>query len=397
LRDLRSAHASRSFPFMRFLILLLALMTAACTRPEARVRVAFDTTKITSVKASGLADRITKRRVTADDPVRVASVTKLVVAMGVMRMVEAGQLDLDRDVSDYLGWRLRNPGFPDTPLTLRMLLSHTAGVRDANDYRVPLGKTVQAAVADPKAWEAKHAPGKYFAYSNLNFPIVGSIMERVSGERFDALMQRLVLKPLSIEGCYNWPSCSDARVKQAVVLYHANGSVRGDDLKGKQPACPVFIDSPGCDLSGYKPGDNGALFSPQGGLRISALGLARIGQVLLMDGDGFLKPSSVAALTAPVWTFDGSNGATEEGFYCRYALAVQTLATAQAGCRDDLLGDGKAWVGHAGEAYGLRSGLWIDRASGKGVAFFVTAVPDEIAKGKNSSFTIIEEQLARGR
>jgi CubicO group peptidase (beta-lactamase class C family) len=382
---------------MRFLILIFALLTAACTRPEARVRVAFDATNITSVKASGLADRTTKRRVTADDPVRVASVSKLVVAMGVMRMVEAGQLDLDRDVSDYLGWRLRNPGFPETPLTLRMLLSHTAGVRDANDYRVPLGKTVQAALADPKAWEAKHAPGRYFAYSNLNFPIVGSIMERVSGERLDALMQRLVLKPLSIEGCYNWPSCSDARVKQAVVLYHANGSVRGDDLQGKQPPCPVFTDSPGCDLSGYRPGDNGALFSPQGGLRISALGLAKIGQILLKDGDGFLKPSSIVELTKPVWAFDGTNGDTESGFFCRYALAVQTLATAQAGCRDDPFGDGKARIGHAGEAYGLRSGLWIDRASGKGVAFFATAVPDEIAKGKNSSFTIVEEQLARGR
>jgi CubicO group peptidase (beta-lactamase class C family) len=382
---------------MRFLILLLALMTAACTRPEARVRVAFDATKITSVKASGLADRTTKRRVTADDPVRVASVTKLVVAMGVMRMVEAGQLDLDRDVSDYLGWRLRNPGFPDLPLTLRMLLSHTAGVRDANDYRVPLGKTVKAALADPKAWEAKYTPGRYFTYSNLNFPIVGSIMERVSGERFDALMQRLVLTPLAIEGCFNWPSCSDARVAKAVVLYHANGSVRGDDLQGKQPPCPVFTDSPGCDLTGYRLGDNGALFSPQGGLRISALGLAKIGQVLLTDGDGFLKPSSVATLIAPVWTYDGNNGATEEGFYCRYALAVQTLSTPQAGCRDDLFGDKRPLVGHAGEAYGLRSGLWIDRATGKGIAFFATAVPDEIAKGKNSSFTLVEEQLARGR
>ena len=381
---------------MRFIALFLAFMSAACMRPEARVRVAFDGTNITSVKASGLADRTTKRRVTADDPVRVASITKLVVAMGVMRMVEAGQLDLDRDVSDYLGWRLRNPGFPDKALTLRMLLSHTAGVRDANDYRVPLGKTVQAAVTDPKAWETTYAPGKYFAYSNLNFPIIGSIMERASGERFDALMQRLVLKPLAIEGCFNWPTCSDARVKQAVVLYHANGSVRGDDLQGKQPACPVFTES-GCDLTGYKPGDNGALFSPQGGLRISARDLAKIGQVLLNDGAGFLKPSSIAAMTTPVWTFDGSNGDTEAGFFCRYALAVQTLATPQAACRDDLLGDGKPRIGHAGEAYGLRSGLWVDPASGKGVVFFATAVPDEIAKAKTSSFTIVEEQLARGR
>jgi CubicO group peptidase (beta-lactamase class C family) len=381
---------------MRWILLALFCLTSACTRPEARVRVTFDPVRITSISESGFADRTTKRRVTADDPVRVASITKLVVALGVMRMVEAGKLDLDRDASDYLGWRLRNPGYPETPITLRMLLSHTAGVRDANDYRVPLGKTVQGALADPKAWEAKHAPGKYFAYSNLNFPIIGSAMERVSGERFDALMQRLVLKPLKIEGCFNWPSCSDARVAQAVVLYHADGSVRGDDLRGKQPACPVFTES-GCDLSGYRPGDNGALFSPQGGLRISARDLARIGQLFLTDGGGFLSPASMLTLITPLWVYDGSNGDTESGFLCRYSLAVQTLATPHAQCRDDPFGDGRQRVGHAGEAYGLRSGLWIDRAAGKGVAFFATAVPDEIAKGKNSSFTIVEEQLARGR
>lgn len=381
---------------MHYLLLAVLCLTSACARPEAHVRVTFDAASITSVSASGLADRTTKRRVTADDPVRVASITKLVVALGVMRMVEAGSLDLDRDVSDYLGWRLRNPGFPETPVTLRMLLSHTAGVRDANDYRVPLGKTVQAALADPKAWELKHAPGQYFAYSNLNFPIIGGAMEKVSGERFDALMQRLVLKPLKINACFNWPTCSDARVARAVVLYHADGSVRGDDLRGKQPDCPVFTEG-GCDLTTYRPGDNGALFSPQGGLRIAARDLAIIGQLFLRDGGGFLTPASMQTLVTPQWVFNGSNGDTEKGFLCHYGLSLQILATPVPGCRDDPFADARPRVGHAGEAYGLRSGLWIDRAAGTGVAFFATAVPDEIAKGKHSSFTIVEEQLARGR
>jgi CubicO group peptidase (beta-lactamase class C family) len=382
---------------MRWWVISLVMLASACTRPEARLRVTFDAARVTSVSASGLADRTTGRRVTADDPVRVASVSKLVVAIGVMRLVDARTLDLDRDVSDYLGWRLRNPEFPDDPISLRMLLSHTAGVRDGNDYRVPLGKTVQAAMANPKAWDAGHSPATYFTYSNLNYPIIGGVMERVTGERFDALMQRLVLKPLGVEACYNWPTCSDARVARAVVLYDVNGSVRNDDLRGKQPPCPVFTESAACDLTGYRPGDNGALFSPQGGLRISARDLAKIGQMLLAGGKGFLSPASMAALTAPVWIYDGSNGDTEGGFYCRYALAVQTLATGQAGCRDDPYGDARPRIGHAGEAYGLRSGLWIDRAAGTGVAFFATAVPDEAPKGKRSAFTRVEEELARGR
>jgi CubicO group peptidase (beta-lactamase class C family) len=381
---------------MRYLLFALLLFAAACSRPEARVRLTFNAMQVTSVSASGLADRATKRRVTADDPVRVASVSKLVVALGVMRLVDAGTLDLDRDVSDYLGWRLRNPETPDDPISLRMLLSHTAGVRDGNDYRVPLGKTVRAAMTNPKAWDPRYSPATYFTYSNLNYPIVGSIMEKVTGERFDALMQRLVLKPLGVEACFNWPTCSDARVARAVVLYHVNGSVRNDDLKGKQPPCPVFTESPGCDLSGYQPGDNGALFSPQGGLRISARDLAKIGQMLLNDGKGFLSHAAMAELTRPVWTFDGNNGDSEGGFYCSYGLAVQQIATQPASCNDDMFGDGKRRIGHAGEAYGLRSGLWIDPVRGTGVAFFATAVPDEAAKGR-SAYTAVEEQLARGR
>ena len=73
-------------------------------------------------------------RLTIDDPARIASITKLHVALGVMRLVEAGKLDLDRDVSDTLGWRLRNPAFPDRPITLRLLLSHRSSLRDRVDY-----------------------------------------------------------------------------------------------------------------------------------------------------------------------------------------------------------------------------------------------------------------------
>ena len=119
--------------------------------------------------------------------------------------------------------------------------------------------------------------------------------------------------------------------------------------------------------------------------------------MFLNDGNGFLSPASLVTLATPVWTFNGSNGETDGGFYCRYALAVQTVATKQGGCRDDLFGNGKARIGHAGEAYGLRSGLWIDRAAGKGVAFFATAVPDEAPKGKRSAFTRVEAQLAMGK
>ena len=72
-----------------------------------------------------------------------------------------------------------------------MLLSHTSSIRDHDDqYAIPLGKTVRAAMADPNSWDAAHGPAQpYFKYANMNFPIVASIIERVTGERFDRWMR----------------------------------------------------------------------------------------------------------------------------------------------------------------------------------------------------------------
>lgn len=61
-------------------------------------------------------------------------------------------------------------------------------------------------------------------------------------------------------------------------------------------------------------------------------------------------------------------------------------------CRDDLFGDGQPRLGHAGEAYGLRSGLWFDPLTGRGVAFFTSAVPDS-SPGTRSAFTAAEETV----
>lgn len=372
------------------------LILAACATVPAEVRVAFDANRVGASHAAGEADRATHRRVTADDPVRIASISKLIVALGVMRMVEAGQLDLDRDVSDYLGWRLGHPDFPNTPITLRLLLSHRSGLTDGVDYAIPLGRTLRDVLADPKAWETGRAPGTSFHYTNLNFPVVAGIMERVSGERFDRLMQRLVFAPLKLDACFNWTTCSDAKLARAAVLYDDKGAAVRDDLRGTRPACPVLAPDGCAALAAYRPGDNGALFSPQGGARVSARDLARIGQMLLRGGEGFLTPRSVETLMAPVWIFDGANGETEQGFYCTYGLAAQTLATSRDGCRDDPFGDGVARVGHAGDAYGVKSGLWLDRKRGRGVAYFATAVPDgDIGRGRHSAFTPAEERLAR--
>jgi CubicO group peptidase (beta-lactamase class C family) len=219
-------------------------------------------------------------------------------------------------------------------------------------------------------------------------------MERVTGERFDRLMARLVFDPLHLDACFNWTTCSDLKLRHAVVLYDSKGAALRDDLHGQRPSCPVQAPN-GCDtLPAYRAGENGALFSPQGGLRASALDLAKIGQMLLRNDGSFLKPEMINLLEVGEPGAAFITGETEHGFYCQYGLAWQSLPSARTGCHDDLFGDGREWHGHAGEAYGVRSGLWL--SGGKGVAFFATAVPDG-QKGKHSAFSTAEERLARGR
>jgi CubicO group peptidase (beta-lactamase class C family)/DNA-binding transcriptional LysR family regulator len=242
------------------------------------------------LRRSQRADLAAKRPVTPDDPVRVASVSKLVVAIGVLRLVEQGRLDLDADVSVLLGRRLRNPAFPDTPITLRLLLSHRSSLTDTVDYVLPLDADMAGVLADPRAWDAEHAPGAFFRYTNFNFPVIAAVLERATGERFDRLMDRLVLKPLALDACYNWASCAPATAARAAVIYRARQPTK-DDNQGIAPACAVTPATDGsCDLGKWHAGANGAIFSPQGGLRISARGLARIGRLLLNNGQARRRP-----------------------------------------------------------------------------------------------------------
>jgi CubicO group peptidase (beta-lactamase class C family) len=189
-------------------------------------------------------------------------------------------------------------------------------------------------------------------------------------------------------------------VARAVELDDPTGKPVKDDLHGRRPDCPVFVkDGEPCDLSRWRLGENGSLFSPQGGLRISARGLARIGRMLLnggtFDGVRILSPGSVDTLTTQVWRFNGSNGVTEAGFYCSSGNGTHQIPTPVPGCADDMGTLGRTLVGHAGDAYGMKSGLWIDRARGVGIAYFVTGVPEKAQRDDRSAFTAAEARAFR--
>lgn len=336
----------------------------------AKVMVDFTSSTISTRFIQGNAG-VKDRLVTIGDPVRVASISKLVVALGVMRLVDQGKLDLDRDVNAYLGWSVRNPAFPDAPITLRHILSHRSGLRDTVDYIIPLDGDLQQVLAANKAWDLRYPPGDYFNYANINSPLIAAIMEGATGERFDRLMARLVLAPLKLDACFNWGAgCSAKRRAKAVTLLRPNGDLATDPAFSKKVICNVAPATDGnCNVDAlYRLRLNGSTFSPQGGLRISARDLAKIGQMLLKGGQPLLSKRSFEEMVGASWTFDGSNGQDDYGYFKAYGLGVHLL--------DD--GKGGQWIGHVGEAYSLRAGFWVNRKSGRGFFQYVNMI-DEFA------------------
>ena len=376
------------------------------------IAVVADRQRMLRAEAHGLADIAAGRPLKTDSVVRVASISKLVVAIAVWRLVEQGKLDLDRDVSLYLGWPLRHPQFPDRAVTLRQLLSHTSGIVDGPGYAFALEEQLRDRLT-PQQWGAA-APGGRFEYANLNYGLIATVMEAATGERFDRLMTQLVLAPLQIDAGYNWQGASDAAIARAAVLYRKGRDETAwnpagpwtpqvDDLHGQRPACPVRSNA-GCDLAAYKPGRNGTIFSPQGGLRISLPDLARIGQLLLrggeVDGVRLLKPATVKAMLTPVWQAGGAvPGDDYQGQMLCYGAGPHCLS-GRTGASDQPVKAAR-WWGHLGEAYGLLAGLWIDQRRGRVIAYALTGTAADpfAAPRLTSRFTsaedIIMEALSR--
>ena len=141
----------------------------------------------------GVEDRKTKVPVTENTVYKVASVSKMISAIGVMRLADAGRINLDETLPG-----IRHPRYPDAPVTLRQVMSHTSSLLSGAPYLTPpdwaqIGET-------DTAYFSKYEPGAHYAYSNLNGGILGSVIERVSGQSFNTFMAENVFSPIYRRG-----------------------------------------------------------------------------------------------------------------------------------------------------------------------------------------------------
>ena len=359
-----------------------------------------------------------------DTMYRIASISKLITTLGVMRLVEEGKLALDVDVSTYLGWSLRNPHFPAAPITMRMLLTHQASITDDAGYYWEDKLSVNlkdvftpggSRYGKGDMWAKNAKPGDYFSYGNLNWGVIGTVMERVSGERFDRLMRRVLFDPLGIRGGFNPAEMSAAEVAKIATLYRKRTEVNGKEIWNPNGPWIAQVDDyskaapvPRAGPS-YVIGSNGTLFGPQGACRLSADDLGRV-MLLLMneglhDGKRVLSAASVREMLREQWRAEGNglgkNGDVNSGggkqLMNAWGLGNQHFLDVSGVALGDRLVEGGGFkaVGHLGDAWGLTSAMVFDPKTKSGMIFLSggTGFDPETTPGKYSAFHRYEERI----
>ncbi len=149
----------------------------------------------------GFADMKSRRPVIADQTLfRAGSVSKLFTWTAVMQLVEQGKLDLDRDVNDYLDFKVPEPY--GRPITLRDVMTHSAGFEDTV---TDLFVNKPSQMFPLRQYLLRHMPplieppGRVVAYSNYGATLAGYIVQRVSGESYDEYITRHILQPLGMD------------------------------------------------------------------------------------------------------------------------------------------------------------------------------------------------------
>lgn len=161
--------------------------------------------------AFGFADLKNQRKLTADTPMHLASVSKLFTVSALVQLFERKRLDLHRDVNDFIDFKVRNPRHPNVPITVHQLVTHTSSISDAGygDVSFPgdptqslpdflKGYLVKGGAAYSPQSFLKAKPGAKWDYSNVAMALAGYVVQSVGKQSFPSYVEDNVLVPLGI-------------------------------------------------------------------------------------------------------------------------------------------------------------------------------------------------------
>ena len=303
----------------------------------------FDEKGVTGVLAAGEIG-CGRAKAQPDTVYRIASITKHVAAMACWRLHEAGKIDLSADVDAYLPCSLRHPKAPELPVTLKRLLSHTAGIHDGALYNASLFKGLS--LSEMMQGDSFAENPAAFEYSNLGAGIVACVLEGMLQKDFEQIMQEALFNPMKVRATF-CPQKVEGDLADAWRILPRSRQANYDAAARRaQPLAPGAPDT-----------EHHYLLA-QGNLCISAPDLARIGAELMKDRYAGMR-KMIASFGARAYNLSEGLGTfiVEDRDICPQKL-----------------------YGHQGLAYGAVHGLFYDPAAQKGVVI-LTAGCSEARNG----------------
>ena len=281
-----------------------------------------------------------------DDIFRIASISKSFTTTALLTLVEKGAVSLESDVSDLIRFRVRNPKYPEVPITVKMLLSHSSSVNDSQEY-FSLDILNPDVNPDYAKCYNDYIPGTKYQYCNLGFNTLGAIVEKVSGIRFDNFVSQNILQPLKLKASFN---VDDFQGIAFATLYSSDTT--GYSSTGKiifNPSENAYLSRAAIIDSGkYIIGYSAPLFSPTGGMKISAPDLARY---MIMHMNYGVDPQTGVRIISEESSKLMQTQVIETDDKAYYCLGLNRSTT---------LLPGETMTGHTGDAYGLLSAMYFE-------------------------------------
>lgn len=293
--------------------------------------------RVTDAYACGWATKGVDR-MTPDHKTRIASITKVGVGLAAMALYEDGVISLDESIGTYWGVTAKNPYYPDDPVTIRSLLTHTSSIPSLGDDASRTREAVQSRLQSGGFARTRPGAVSSWNYNNYAYGVLGQTLEIASGQFLDEVMAEHFWDIMEIDAAFE------------------SGNVANQDM-----LCTVYqCGGVGRSLSAMKsntrryspPGATGTYFS--GGMTMSAIDLGKLTALLANDGcyEGLqlLKASTVELMEARL------EPQLPDGTYQALALRSQ----------DDLYGRDILYY-HTGSAYGVFNWMSYDPETGDGV------------------------------
>lgn len=294
---------------------------------------------------------------------RVASVSKTITGILAMQLAAEGKLNLDADISDYMGLSMRSPSFPGQPITARHLMTHTSGIVDSPKYEEITDGYVYPTLPELMSYGGmytSYAPGTRYIYSNLAYGLLCGVIEGVTQERFYTVAKHRLFEPLGINAGYLRTQLSDP---ENIALIYENHKVSANPQNwGRVETAYDSIPLGQMYLLGY------------GDLFITAQDLAKFG--ILLAGDGSYQGTRLL----PPEPVSEMNSLQFETNKIKRGLALSI---------SDSLVPGRRMYGHPGQSYGMVSGMYYDPTDSTGVVLITNGCT--ASKGANGIYSISDE------